>query len=137
MKMKYKVTLNNRVYEVEVEQGEAMLVDEYELKAPAAAAPAAPAAVAAPVAAAAPAAPAAPAGGALAAGEVVKSPMPGNVLKINVTPGQKVNEGDVLLILEAMKMENEVVSTKTGTVAQIVVDKGAVVETGSPLVVIA
>ena len=138
MKMKYKVTLNNRVFEVEVEQGEAMLVDEYELKAPAAAAPAAPAVAAAPVAAAAPAAaPAAPAGGALAAGEVVKSPMPGNVLKINVTPGQKVNEGDVLLILEAMKMENEVVSTKTGTVAQIVVDKGAVVETGSPLVVIA
>ena len=135
--MKYKVTLNNRVYEVEVEQGEAMLVDEYELKAPAAAAPAAPVA-AAPVAAAAPAAaPAAPAGGALAAGEVVKSPMPGNVLKINVTPGQKVNEGDVLLILEAMKMENEVVSTKTGTVAQIVTSKGAVVETGSPLVVIA
>ena len=136
--MKYKVTLNNRVYEVEVEQGEAMLVDEYELKAPAAAAPAVPAAVAAPVAAAAPAAaPAAPAGGALAAGEVVKSPMPGNVLKINVTPGQKVNEGDVLIILEAMKMENEVVSTKTGTVAQIVVEKGAVVETDSPLVVIA
>ena len=136
--MKYKVTLNNRVYEVEVEQGEAMLIDEYEIKAPAAPAPAAAPAAAAPVAAAAPAAaPAAPAGGALAAGEVVKSPMPGNVLKINVTPGQKVNEGDVLLILEAMKMENEVVSTKTGTVAQIVVDKGAVVETGSPLVVIA
>ena len=141
--MKYKVTLNNRDYEVEVEQGEAMLVDEYELKAPAAAAPAAPAVAAAPVAAApvaaaAPAAaPAAPAGGALAAGTVVKSPMPGNVLKINVTPGQKVNEGDVLLILEAMKMENEVVSTKTGTVAQIVVEKGAVVETDSPLVVIA
>ena len=135
--MKYKVTLNNRVYEVEVEQGEAMLVDEYELKAPAAAAPAAPAAAAAPVAAAPAAAPAAPAGGALAAGEVVKSPMPGNVLKINVTPGQKVNEGDVLLILEAMKMENEVVSTRTGTVAQIVVEKGAVVETDSPLVVIA
>ena len=138
MKMKYKVTLNNRVYEVEVEQGEAMLIDEYEIKAPAAPAPAAAPAAAAPVAAAAPAAaPAtAPAAG-LAAGEVVKSPMPGNVLKINVTPGQKVNEGDVLLILEAMKMENEVVSTKTGTVAQIVVEKGAVVETGSPLVVVA
>ena len=136
--MKYKVTLNKRVYEVEVEAGEAMLVDEYDLKAPAAAA--APAPVAAAPAAAAPAAapaPAAPAGGALAAGTVVKSPMPGNVLKINVAPGQKVNEGDVLLILEAMKMENEVVSTKTGTVAQIVVDKGAVVETDSPLVVIA
>ena len=138
MKMKYKVTLNKRVYEVEVEAGEAMLVDEYDLKAPAAAAPAAAPVAAAPVAAAAPAAaPAAPAGGALAAGTVVKSPMPGNVLKINVTAGQKVNEGDVLLILEAMKMENEVVSTKTGTVAQIVVEKGAVVETDSPLVVIA
>ncbi len=136
--MKYKVTLNKRVYEVEVEAGEAMLVDEYDLKAPAAAAPAAAPVAAAPVAAAAPAAaPAAPAGGALAAGTVVKSPMPGNVLKINVAPGQKVNEGDVLLILEAMKMENEVVSTKTGTVAQIVVEKGAVVETDSPLVVIA
>ena len=136
--MKYKLTLNKRVYEVEVEAGEAMLVDEYDLKAPAAAAPAAAPVAAAPVAAAAPAAaPAAPAGGALAAGTVVKSPMPGNVLKINVTAGQKVNEGDVLLILEAMKMENEVVSTKTGTVAQIVVEKGAVVETDSPLVVIA
>ncbi|MDO5459795.1 MAG: biotin/lipoyl-containing protein [Eubacteriales bacterium] len=114
--MKYKVTLNNRVYEVEVEEGEAMLVDEYAL--------------------AAPAAPAAPAGS-LAAGEVVKSPMPGNVLKINVAQGQQVKEGDVLLILEAMKMENEVVSPKAGTVAQVVVAKGAVVETGSALVVIA
>ena len=135
--MKYKVTLNKRVYEVEVEAGEAMLVDEYDLKAPAAAAAPAPVAAAPAAAAPAAAAPAAPAGGALAAGTVVKSPMPGNVLKINVTAGQKVNEGDVLLILEAMKMENEVVSTKTGTVAQIVVDKGAVVETDSPLVVIA
>ena len=131
--MKYKVTLNNRVYEVEVEQGEAMLVDEYELAAPAVAAPAA----AAPVAAAPVAAPAAAPAAGLAAGEVVKSPMPGNVLKINVTQGQQVKEGEVLLILEAMKMENEVVSTKTGTVAQIVTSKGAVVETGSPLVVIA
>ena len=131
--MKYKVTLNNRVYEVEVEQGEAMLVNEYELAAPAAAAPAAPAA--APVAAAAPAA--APAAGALAAGEVVTSPMPGNILKINVAQGQHVNEGDVLIVLEAMKMENEVSATKSGTVAQISVTKGAVVETGTPLVVIA
>jgi len=134
--MKYKVTLNNRVYEVEVEEGTAMLVDEYELAAPAAPAPAAPAPAAAPVAAPAAAPAPAPAAG-LAAGEVVKSPMPGNVLKINVSQGQQVKEGDVLLILEAMKMENEVVSTKTGTVAQIVTSKGAVVETGSPLVVIA
>ena len=127
--MKYKVTLNNRVYEVEVEQGEAMLVNEYELAAPAVTAPAA-----APVAAAPAAAPAA---GALAAGEVITSPMPGNILKINVAQGQHVNEGDVLIVLEAMKMENEISATKSGTVAQINVTKGAVVETGTPLVVIA
>lgn len=134
--MKYKVTLNNRTYEVEVEEGKAMLVDEYEAYAPAAPAPVAAAPVAA-APAAAPAAHAAPAGAALAAGEVVKSPMPGNILKINVAQGQKVNEGDVLIVLEAMKMENEIVATKSGTVAQIVTAKGAVVETGAPLVVIA
>lgn len=134
--MKYKVTLNNRTYEVEVEEGKAMLIDEYEAYAPAAPAPVAAAPVAA-APAAAPAAPAAPAGAALAAGEAVKSPMPGNILKINVSQGQKVNEGDVLIVLEAMKMENEIVATKSGTVAQIVTAKGAVVETGAPLVVIA
>ena len=128
--MKYKVTLNNRVYEVEVEQGEVMLVDEYELAAPAAPAPAV---AAAPVAAAAPAA--APV--AVAAGEPVKSPMPGNILKINVTQGQQVNEGDVIMVLEAMKMENEIVATRSGTIAQIAVSKGAVVETGAVLAVIA
>ena len=121
--MKYKVTLNNRTYEVEVEAGQAMLVDEYEAYAPA------------PVAAA-PAAASVSAAPALAAGEVVKSPMPGNILKINVTVGQKVNEGDTLLVLEAMKMENEIAAPKAGTVAQIIVSKGAVVETGAPLVVI-
>lgn len=108
--MKYKVTLNNRTYEVEVEAGQAMLVDEYEAYAPA------PAAVPAPVAAA-PAAASVSATPALAAGEVVKSPMPGNILKINVTVGQKVNEGDTLLVLEAMKMENEIAAPKAGTVA--------------------
>lgn len=128
--MKYKVTLNNRVYEVEVEMGQAMLIDEYDAVAPAA--PAAPTAV--PAASAAPAAvPAA----ALASGEVVKAPMPGNILKINVAPGQKVEEGDVLIVLEAMKMENEIVAAESGTVAQVAVSKGAVVETGAPLVVIA
>ena len=132
--MKYKVTLNNRTYEVEVEEGKAMLIDEYEAYAPAAPAPVAAASVAAaPIAAA----PAAPAGAALAAGEVVKSPMPGNILKINVTQGQKVNEGDVIMILEAMKMENEIVATRSGTIAQIAVSKGAVVETGAVLAVIA
>lgn len=136
--MKYKVTLNKRVYEVEVEQGEAMLVDEYDAVAPVpAATPVAAAPVAAaPVAAAAPA-PAAAAPAAVAAGEVVKSPMPGNILKIQVSQGQQVKEGDVLIILEAMKMENEIVAPKTGSVAQIIVTKGQVVETGAPLAVIA
>ena len=124
--MKYKVTLNKRTYEVEVEAGEAMLIDEYEAYAPA---PAAAPVAAAPVAAAAPAAPApAPAAAALAAGEVVKSPMPGNILKINVSQGQAVKEGDVLIVLEAMKMENEIVAPKAGSVAQIAVSKGQVVE---------
>lgn len=132
--MKYKVTLNKRVYEVEVEEGQAMLIDEYELKAPAAAPAAQP--VQQTAAAAAPA-PLAPQPSGMAQGEAVKSPMPGNILKINVSVGQHVDEGDVLLILEAMKMENEVVATKAGTVAQLLVDKGAVVETGAPLVVIA
>ena len=135
--MKYKVTLNKRVYEVEVEEGSAMLVDEYELAAPAAPAPVAAAAPAAAAPAVAAPAAAAPAAAGLAAGTVVEAPMPGNVLKINVAQGQTVKEGDVLLVLEAMKMENEITATKSGTVAQIVTAKGAVVETGSPLVVIA
>ena len=134
--MKYKVTLKNKVYEVEVEQGEAMLVDEYDAVAPVpAAAPVAAAPVAVAPAAAAPAA--APAPAAVAAGDAVKSPMPGNILKILVTQGQQVKDGDVLIILEAMKMENEIVATKSGSVAQILVTKGQVVETGSPLIVIA
>ena len=131
--MKYKVTLNNRVYEVEVEQGQAMLIDKYELSAPAA--PAAPVAPAPAAPAAAPAAAAAPVS--VAAGEPVKSPMPGNILRIEVSQGQQVKEGDVLMVLEAMKMENEIVATKSGTIAQIAVSKGAVVETGAVLAVIA
>ena len=135
--MKYKVTLKNKVYEVEVEQGEAMLVDEYDAVAPVpVAAPVAAAPVAAaPAAATAPAA--APAPAAVAAGDAVKSPMPGNILKILVSQGQQVKEGDVLIVLEAMKMENEIVATKSGSVAQILVTKGQVVETGTPLIVIA
>ena len=133
--MKYKVTLNNRVYEVEVEAGKAMLLDEYEVAAPAAPAPVVAAApVAAPVAAPA-AAPAAPA--AVAAGEAVTAPMPGTILKVNVAQGQAVKEGDLLVVLEAMKMENEIFAPKAGSVAQVVVSKGSSVNTGDVLVVIA
>ena len=100
--MKYKVTLNGRTYEVEVEAGKAMCVAEYEAYAPAAAPVAAPVA-AAPVAAPA-AAPAAPAAAAPVAGEAVTAPMPGNILKVNVNVGDAVKEGQVLVVLEAMKM---------------------------------
>lgn len=128
--MKYKVTLNGKTYEVEVEKGKAILLDEYEALAPAPAA--APVAAAAPAAAPAPAAPVN-----LAAGETVSAPMPGNILRIDVNQGDTVKEGQILVILEAMKMENEIVAPKDGTVAQIVTSKGAVVDTGSPLIIIA
>ena len=132
--MKYKVTLNGRTYEVEVEAGKAMCVAEYEAYAPAAAPVAAPAA-AAPVAAA-PAAPAAPVAAAPVAGEAVTAPMPGNILKVNVTVGQAVKEGDLLVVLEAMKMENEIYAPCSGTVTAIPVSKGSTVDTGALLVAI-
>ena len=133
--MKYKVTLNGKTYEVEVEAGKAILLDEYEAYAPAAApVAAAPAPVAAP---AAPAAAPAPAAVAVAAGEVVAAPMPGNILNVAVSAGQAVKAGDLLVILEAMKMENEIVAPRDGTVAQVVTSKGSVVDTGAPLVVLA
>ena len=130
--MKYKVTLNGRTYEVEVEAGKAMLLSEYEAVAPAPAA-AAPAA-AAPAVAAAPAAPAAPV--VTGAGEAVNAPMPGNILKVNVKAGDAVKSGTVLVVLEAMKMENEIMAPKDGTVTQVLVSKGSTVDTGAPLVVI-
>lgn len=132
--MKYKVTLNGRTYEVEVEAGKAMLLDEYEAVAPTAAPVAAPAAAPAPVAA--PAAAPAPAAAAPVAGEAVTAPMPGNILKVNVTPGQAVKEGDVLVVLEAMKMENEILAPKACTVKQVLVSKGSTVDTGATLVVL-
>lgn len=132
--MKYKVTLKGRTYEVEVEAGEAILLDEYEAIAPSAPAAAPVAAPAAAAPAAAPAAPAAPV--VTGAGEAVNAPMPGNILKVNVTAGQAVKSGDVLCILEAMKMENEIMAPKDGTVTQVLVSKGNTVDTGAPLVVI-
>ena len=130
--MKYKVTLNGKTYEVEVEAGKAMLLDEYEAFAPA------PIAAPAPVAAAPAAAPAvAPAAVSLAAGEPVNSPMPGVILKVLVKQGDSVKEGDTLAILEAMKMENEIAAPKAGTVAQVVCKIGDKVDTGAALVVLA
>lgn len=119
---KYNVTVNGVIYEVEVE--------EVGATAPTAAPVAAPAP--APVAAsAAPVAPkAAPAAKPAAAGAVtVKAPMPGNILKVNVKAGDAVKRGDILCILEAMKMENEICAPSDGTVASVNVSQGATVQT--------
>ena len=142
--MKYKVTLKGKTYEVGVEKGEAMILDEYAAAAPApaavptpAAAPAAPAPTPAP--APAPAAPATPAPATpapAASGTVVTSPLPGNVLSINVNVGDAVKAGQLLVLIEAMKMENEIVAPTDGVVKQIVASKGAVVATGDTLLVI-
>ena len=130
--MKYELTLNGRTYAVEVELAEPMLLQEFQTYAPA---PAVSAAPAAPVAEAAPSA--APAAAPVAGdGECVSAPMPGTILKVNVTNGQAVKEGDVLCVLEAMKMENEIMAPKSGTVSQVAVSKGSTVETGAPLVFI-
>lgn len=129
--MKYDVTLNGKVYEVEVERGEAILVSVNDV--PAAVVPAAVAAPA-PVAAA-PAA--APAPVAVAGGEVVSSPMPGTILGVSVNEGDTVKKGQILLVLEAMKMENEIMAPRDGKVAQVMTAKGAKVETGAPLLTLA
>ena len=122
--MIYKVTLNGKVYEVEVEKGEAVIQAEYEAALPQAAPAPAPAAPAP--------APAAPAPAAVGA-NTVPAPLPGNINEIRFSAGQSVKAGDVVIILEAMKMENEIVAPRAGTLTKVHVQKGAVVNTGDPL----
>lgn len=124
----FKITVNGKTYDVAVEESNGVA------SAPAAApvaTPAAPASAAAPAPAAAPAAPAAPAA---TGAEKVNSPMPGNIIDIKVAAGDTVTNGQTLLILEAMKMENEIMAPKAGTVAAINTTKGAAVNTGDALV---
>lgn len=119
----YRITVNGTSYDVSVEE---LSGGAAPVAAPVAAAP-----VAAPVAAAAPAAPAPAAGG---AGSVkVSSPMPGKILAVKANVGDSVKKGQVILILEAMKMENEVVAPEDGTIASIDVTVGASVESGDTL----
>lgn len=111
---KYRVTVNGTVYEIELEE----LTGAAPVSAPAAPAVPAPAA-------------AAPAGG-----EKITSPMPGTILAVNAVSGAAVKKGDVLFILEAMKMENEIMAPCDGTVASVNTSKGAAVESGTLLCVI-
>jgi biotin carboxyl carrier protein len=128
--MKYIVTINNKNYEVEVEKGQASIVKTTEAAVPnikVVTQPAAP--VQNP-------APQAPVTVVASKGEAVKAPMPGSIINVKVTEGQRVKKGEVILILEAMKMENEITAPVDGVVVQIVVDKGASVATGDLLAVI-
>lgn len=120
----YTITVNGTPYNVTVEEGTSASV-------PVAASAPAPAAAPAPTPAKAPAAASAPA----AAGSVkVDAPMPGNILDVKVSNGAAVKSGDVLIVLEAMKMENEIVAPADGTVASINVGKGDTVEAGQTLI---
>ena len=123
---KYRVNVNGTDYEITLE----------EVTGAEASKPSAPVAQPAPAAAPAPAeAPAAPAATAApAGGEQILSPMPGNILNVNVKVGDAVKKGQVLLILEAMKMENEIMAPKDGTITSVNVQNGSTVESGALLV---
>lgn len=132
---RYNVTVNGNLYQVEVEEVKgnfAAPVAPVAAPAPVAAAPVAAAPVAAP--AAAPVAPAPVVSN--AAGEKVTAPMPGTIVKVVATKGATVKKGDVLFVLEAMKMENEIMASADGTVVDVAVAQGAAVNTGDILGVI-
>ena len=127
---KFQVTVNGNTYEVDVEE----LQDGQVVSAPVVSAPAAPKkAAVAPKKAAAVAAPKKVSAGSVG-GTKVTAPMPGKIVDVKVTEGQSVKEGDVLVVLEAMKMENEIVAPKNGTIASVNVAKGGTVDAAELLV---
>jgi glutaconyl-CoA decarboxylase len=127
MGRKFRIVVNGKAYEVDVEELGASAAAP--VSTPVASAPA-PAAVSAPTAAPVAAAPV-PQGAA-----TVSSPMPGKILKVNVKPGDKVSDGDVVIILEAMKMENEIFAPQAGTVAEVRCKEGDSVNSGDVLLVV-
>jgi len=130
----YKITVNGKTFDVDVE--EVGGAPEIKSVAPAPAAPKA--AAPAPKAAPAPAPKAAPKAAApKGAGTEIAAPMGGNVLSVAVSEGQQVNEGDLLFIFEAMKMENEMTAPVSGTVTKISIEKGQAIEAGAVAMIIA
>ena len=125
-----KVTVNGTVYDVQVEEVEASAVPS----APAAAVSAPKQSVPAPAPAAAPVPKTAAKAEAPAGSETIESPMPGTVTDVLVSVGQSVKKGDTLLVLEAMKMENEIMAPHDAEVAAVLVAKGDSVQAGAPLV---
>lgn len=132
--MKYIVTINSKKYEVDVEKGQANITGVTESPAVVAMAPA-PAAVPEKAVKGETASELA-AGKQNVTGEPLKAPMPGTILSIKTSLGSSVKKGDVLFILEAMKMENEITAPKDGVIAQITASKGLAVSTGDLLAVI-
>jgi len=126
--MIYVVTINNKNYEVDVEQGEASIVKTTVITQNASSQVNT---ISAPTPA-----PVVNANSSIGKGEQLKAPMPGVILDVKVTSGTKVKKGDVVFILEAMKMENEIVAPIDGVVIQIIADKGSSVSTGDVLAVI-
>ena len=133
--MKYNVTLNGKIYEVDVTESDAVVTGITQVPVAVAAPAVAPVAVA-PVAA--PEAPAeAPAVAPVSAdGTQVKAPMPGTILAVKKNVGEAVKAGDVIVVLEAMKMENDIVAPCDGTVKSINAPKGSTVNTDDILAVI-
>ena len=123
---RFQITVNGVAYDVQVEEVAAGAPTPVAPTAPVAAPTPAPAAAPAPVAQAAPAAP--------AGAETISAPMPGTIVKVPVSAGDQVAKGQVLVVMEAMKMENEIMAPHDGTVVSVMVKQGDSVESGAPMV---
>ena len=143
--MKYNVTLNGKIYEVDVTESDAVVTGITQVPvvtaapvaaAPVAAAPVAAAPVAVPAVEAPAAAPVAAPAAAPADGTQIKAPMPGTIIAVKKNVGDAVKAGETVVVLEAMKMENDIVAPSDGVVKSIVATKGSTVNTDDVLVVI-
>ncbi len=139
MGRRFRVTVNGKVYEVEVEEmgfGAPSAPVNPAPSAPVAPSPVTASPAPAPAQASAPAPAPKPSPQPTVGGSTVSAPMPGKILRVNVREGEQVSAGDLLVVLEAMKMENEILAPTSGTVKQVLVKEGDSVNTGDAMVVI-